>query len=167
MSKHLVSTLLLHLSQPSSMIRHYIDTSMSRKVLDTSGNWRMVSSAKHQDTGPGGRHHPVFIDERRPGAVVMPGIDSDGLTIEEGCHEQGIIASNEESTVQVIAQAVDTKEEIRRLSEQERIRHERDQLREMLGGGLVATPAAAANSGVDNGDENSHDNHVLGCRGCW
>jgi hypothetical protein len=63
----------------------------------TSGSRRVVrvSSARHQDTSLGaeslsrpGRRHPVFIEETRPGAVVVPGIDSDGLTVEEAYDEQ-------------------------------------------------------------------------------
>jgi hypothetical protein len=80
----------------------------------TSGSRHVAraSSARYPDTSLGaealsrpGRHHPVCIEEKRPGAVVAPGIDSeegngnDELAIEEGyndakCPPQSITPSN-------------------------------------------------------------------------
>jgi hypothetical protein len=107
----------------------------------------------------------VFIEETRPGAVAVPGFDreerhdNDGLTIEEGYDEQATTASHEESTVHIIAQAVDTEAENRRLREQDQIRHERDQLRQILKNAPIVTPVVATNSGVEDGAEKVHANH--------
>lgn len=87
----------------------------------TSGTGRMVSSTNQQDTSPGAEvlcqpgpalRPPVFIKEERPGGVLVPGIDSNGLMIEEGYDEQVTIASGQESTstFDVSARTVDTEE---------------------------------------------------------
>jgi hypothetical protein len=133
----------------------------------TSGNRRVVSSARYQDTSPGAEalgweehRHPVFIEERRPGAVVGTGIDNedeyykeDGLTIEEGYVEQTTIAPR----------VVDTEEENQRLREQYWMRHERDQaarerdqLRQMVGDAVVTKPIVATHRDVENGNDNVH-----------
>jgi hypothetical protein len=137
----------------------------------------VVSFAGRQDASPGaealsspGRHHPVLIEETRPGAVVVPGFDSqeghdnDELTIEEGYEGQETIAPHEESTVHIIAQTVDTEEENRLLREldqlrQMQIRHERDQLRQILDNAPIVTPVIATNRDVENGDEKVHAHH--------
>jgi hypothetical protein len=112
------------------------------------------------------RHHPVFIEERRPGAVVFPGIDNeegyyedDALTIEEGYEEQATIAQHEESTVNIIARVVDTAEENRMRREQGRMRHELDQLRQMVDNTVAIKPVVATHRYVENGDEEVHANH--------
>jgi hypothetical protein len=149
----------------------------------TSERRRVVSSTRNQDTSPGAealsrprRLHPVSIEERRPGVVVVPGFDDegeypdDGLTIEEGYDEQVTIASHEESTVHIYARAVDTEEENRILREQDhilyerdqfrherdQIRHERDRLRQILDDAPIVTPVVATRSDVENGVENVH-----------
>jgi hypothetical protein len=139
----------------------------------TSGSRRAVhaTSARHPDTSLGaetlsrpGRRHPLFIEESRPAAVVVPGIESHGLTVEEAYDEQATIASHEESTVHIIAQAVDTEEENRLRREldqlrQMQIRHERDQLRQILDNAPIVTPVIATNRDVEKGDEKVHVNH--------
>jgi hypothetical protein len=100
------------------------------------------SSAGHPDTSLGaealsrrGRHPPAFIEQTPPGAVAVSGFDSkqehndDGFTIWDGNDEEATITSHEESTVHVVAEAVDTEAETRMLREQDQIRHERDQIR--------------------------------------
>jgi hypothetical protein len=149
----------------------------TRQGPGTSGSRRVVhvSSARHPDTSLGAealskpRRPPVIIEQRRPGAVSVPGpgIDSeernedDGLTIWGGNDEEAAISPRDESTVQIIAQAVDTEEENRILREQDQLRREYDQLRQIVENAPIVTPVAATNSDVENGDENilvNHDN---------
>jgi hypothetical protein len=139
----------------------------------TSDSRRMVSSARFQDTSPGaeplsrpGRHHPVFIEEECPGAVVVPGFDDeeeayydDGLTVEEEYKEQVTIAPHEESIFHIIARTVDTEEENRRLRELDQAVRERDQLRQILEDAVIVSPILATNSDVENGNRNIHANH--------
>jgi hypothetical protein len=132
----------------------------------TSGSRRVVSacSARHPDTSVGAealsklRRPPVFIEETRPGAVVVPGIDSDGLTVEEAYYEQATIAPHDQSTVQIIARTVDTEEENRILREQDQLRRENDRLHHLLDRAPIVTPVVAPNRDVEKGDKNIHVN---------
>lgn len=153
-------------------------------TTQVSGTRRNLSSARHQpDTSPGAEapgRRVYHIDEtppRRPGAVAVPGMfgkdeasyanDDDGLLGYNG--EQGTtIASSsshdEESTVRVIARAVDTMEENRIRRERDHFRQERDQLRHMFNNVVVVhNPAIVAtdDGNVENGDENKNHDHGL------
>jgi hypothetical protein len=143
-----------------------------------SGTQRVVgvSPTRHQDTSPGSealsgpeRRHPVCVKETLPGAVVVPGIDSAGLTVEEAYDEQTTIASHDQLTVQITARVI---EENRMRREQDQIRHERDQIlreqdqlrrendqfRQILDNAPNVTPVVAPNRDVEKGDENIHVN---------
>jgi hypothetical protein len=135
----------------------------------TSVSRRVVSSARYQDTSLGAdalvsqdRHHQVFIEERRPGAVREGGLgneqgqEEDERTIEIGDGEQATVATRDESTVHIIARAVDTEEENRMRHERDQAVRERDQLRQMVNNAVVVSPVVATHTDVENGNENVH-----------
>jgi hypothetical protein len=78
----------------------------------------------------------------------VPGIDSNGLTVEEAYDEQAAIASHDQSTVQIISRTVDTEEENRILCEKDQLRHS-----------PIVTPVVATNRDLEKGDEKAHVNH--------
>jgi hypothetical protein len=113
---------------------------------DKSGGQHVVSPSRHIDIstdvavlGSQGRHRRFIFEESRPGAVAIPGIDTN-----EGDEDQATDARSEEPTVNIVARVVDTEEENRRLHElrqalheRNQAIHERDRLRRMMQNAVV------------------------------
>jgi hypothetical protein len=146
------------------------DNGIGTKNRGTAGGRHVTSHSRGPDTSPGSEAFPRqaynhhITEEKYPGAVRVAGLDSaegyeeDERTITVGYEEQqATVANQEQSTVDIIAQVVDTEEENRRFRQQERIRLERDQflrernqLRRIMDNTVIVDPVVVTSKDVQN-----------------